>query len=407
MTGSIVRRSKKSWALVIDRGRDANGKRRQQWIKFKPDPTKKIGENQTAAEAKLRQILGELDKGNYVEPSKLTLIDVMRAWYDERIAPTARPATRLSYRNIIEKHVAPSILGAMPIQKVKAGHIESHYLKLPLSPVSIGVHHAVLSSVFEMASKNDLIATNPMRQHRIKRPVADTVADGENGGSGDVLEHCWNADEARRFLAAANAEGPMVAAFFALALDCGARKSELFGTVWDRLDLDARTLRIDRQLTWAYGTVGHAPLKTSKKSKNKGVRIITLSPGTVALLRTHRAAQAALKMKNRTTYQDRGFVFAVEPEHCIRDLVLGDPHTSLDRTIFERVIKRANVKRIKFHGLRHSCASLLLAAGEPLLDVSKRLGHADPSMTLRVYGHVLDGAQESTASRIGSLLYGR
>ena len=88
----------------------------------------------------------------------------------------------------------------------------------------------------------------------------------------------------------------MEAAFFALALECGARKAELFGLTWDRLDLEVGAVRIDRQLTWQYGRVGHAPLKTDKKRKGKasnGVRTVALARETVTLLRAHRAAQAA------------------------------------------------------------------------------------------------------------------
>ena len=103
----------------------------------------------------------------------------------------------------------------------------------------------------------------------------------------------------------------MEAAFFALALQCGARKAELFGltsgigSIWK-----VGAVRIDRQLTWQYGRVGHAPLKTDKKRKGKasnGVRTVALARETVTLLRAHRAAQAALKMRNRTSFNDRGY----------------------------------------------------------------------------------------------------
>ena len=112
-------------------------------------------------------------------------------------------------------------------------------------------------------------------------------------------------------------------------------------------------------------------------------------------------------MKNRMSYNDRGFVFAREPEHLqTSTAALGDPLTTFDRGLFARLTKAAGIRSIKFHGLRHTCASLLLGAGVPVRDVADRLGHAKASMTLDVYGHALPGGQETAAARLGALLHG-
>ncbi len=406
MRGSIVRRSKTSWALVIDRGRDVNGKRKQRWIAFTPDPTKTTTENKKAAEAKLRDTLGALHNRTFVDASKVTLVEFLRSWFGERVEPINRPSTLRVYKNIIERHIAKAPLGALPIQHVTVDAIETYYMNLKLSTASVAIHHALLCRAFDVAVKKKLVESSPMRKQRIERPTEDRDEDG-NVGADDVREHVWTAEEARRFLAAAKADGPLAAAFFATALDVGCRKAELYGLTWDRVDLDARTVRIDRQLYYQFGTVQHAPLKTSKKRKNKPERTVTVAPETAALLRAHRAAQNALKMKNRTTYRDRGFVFAVEPRHQqTPKMVLGDPLITFGETAFPRIIKAAGVKRIKFHGLRHSCASLLLAAGVPVNNVSKRLGHSKPSITIDVYGHVLAGSQEAEATAIGAAIHG-
>ena len=414
ITGSLVKRGPSRFAIVLEHGRVRDPKtglmkRKQQWVSFRPPQGTNGREAQKLAEAKLAELVNAANKNEFVSPSKLLFVDFLRTWFKERVEPTGRPSTCNTYRNVIERHVANAPLGALPIQRVTADAIETYYLGLSLSSASIDVHHAVLSAALKVARKKKLISTNPMAD--VDR--TDRTESAENGdvhSYEDVRENSWDAAEARRFLAAAKASSPQVAAFFAVALDSGARKGELFGVTWDRLDLDARTLLVDRQLAWQYGTVAHAPLKTYKKRKkgtSNGIRTITLAPETVSLLRAHRAAQATLKMKNRTTYEDRGFVFAVEPEHQQKlSRALGDPLTTLDRSCFQQLIKAADVRRIRFHGLRHTSASLLLAAGVPVNDVSKRLGHARASMTLDVYGHVLTGAQETAASRIGAALYG-
>lgn len=91
-------------------------------------------------------------------------------------------------------------------------------------------------------------------------------------------------------------------------------------------------------------------------------------------------------MKNRTAYHDSGLVFAKEwADARSRHDSLGHPlqANNLGQREYLTFIKAANVKRIKFHGLRHTCATLLLAAGEPVHAVAQRLGHADQTETLR------------------------
>jgi integrase len=79
---------------------------------------------------------------------------------------------------------------------------------------------------------------------------------------------------------------------------------------------------------------------------------------------------------------------------------------NLGQREYADLIKAADVKRIKFHGLRHTCATLLLQAGEPVHVVSERLGHATVSMTMEVYAHVLPDMQQDAARRLGALLHG-
>src|SRR5258708_20315859 len=84
------------------------------------------------------------------------------------------------------------------------------------------------------------------------------------------------------------------------------------------------------------------------------------------MLRAHKLSQSALKMKNRTTYTDFGLLFAKEPDDLqTPDATLGQPLNTLSEARFVRLLKNAEIRKIKFHGLRHTCATLLLEAGHP------------------------------------------
>jgi len=114
-------------------------------------------------------------------------------------------------------------------------------------------------------------------------------------------------------------------------------------------------------------------------------------------------------MANRTAYHDHGLVFAKEYGDVRRRAdKLGHPLQSnnLGERSFARLCEAAEVRRITFHGLRHTCATLLLAAGEPVHVVSERLGHSDVSITLNNYAHVLKAHERSAADRMATLLHG-
>jgi integrase len=126
------------------------------------------------------------------------------------------------------------------------------------------------------------------------------------------------------------------------------------------------------------------------------------------MLRAHKRAQAALKLKNRTVYADFNMVFAKEHEHLQTPrAALGQPiKPALAERDFQRLVKTADVRRIRFHAVRHTTATLLLQAGVPVHDVSARLGHASAAMTLDVYAHALGSAQADAAARLGGVLHG-
>ena len=128
-----------------------------------------------------------------------------------------------------------------------------------------------------------------------------------------------------------------------------------------------------------------------------------------ALLRIHKRSQNELKMKNRTTYCDFGLVFAkAHGDVTNRATLIGQPlqANNLGERSFLKLVKAANVRPIVFHGLRHTCATLMLRTGEPVHVVAQRLGHSDASITMRVYAHVLPDMQQSAAAKLGALLLG-
>jgi integrase len=214
-------------------------------------------------------------------------------------------------------------------------------------------------------------------------------------------EHCWSAVDARRFLDAAQQADAQICAYMVLALDSGARRSELDGLVWTNLDLDRGIVTFARQLDRA----GVKPEWGDTKTKR--IRTIPLGPETVAALILHRQHQNELKLRNGPHYVDFGLVFAKEDVDLQRPAArLGQPIQTLGGAKFHVLVKKAGVPRIRFHGVRHTVATLLLAAGVPATVVAKRLGHATTTMTLNIYGHADSRMQEQATSTLSSVLFG-
>jgi integrase len=389
MRGSLIQRSRGSWSIVLDLGYEPHPKtgkirRRQKWHTFRG--TRK------QADDKLTELLNTVRTGQYVDASKLTLGTWLSEWIGS-LGETVRPATIVRYRGIVENHLRKAPMAAMLLQKLRATHVEAYYATVPGG--SRPVHHTVLRRALRRALKQRLIVANPLAD-------LDHTPRRRRKPDQDARTNCWTADEARTFLRSAKAAGPQPAAFYAMALDSGARKGELCGLSWEHIDLEAGTVRVVRQLT----KPGPAP--TFGPPKSGCSRTITLASETVDLLRAHRRAQAELKMANRTTYRDQGLVFAKEyGDLTNRADMIGLPLQAnhLGQRQFARLLKVANVKAITFHGMRHTCATLLLTAGEPVHVVSQRLGHARVEITLNTYAHVLPDMQKQAAATMGAILH--
>jgi integrase len=391
MRGSIRERYKDSWSIILDMGyrvqpETGKMKRVQKW--FTVQGTKRD------AERKLTELLHRLHSGEYVEPSKLTVGEWLIEWLETGIKPpNKRLRTYETYKSVIERHLKPA-LGHIRLQQLKPTDIKRYYNNSTLSSTTLEQHQTILHSALKAAHLQGLVQRN----------VATLVIGKPHRQEGheDALRHCWEADEARQFIASAKELGPQPAAFYTLALDSGARKGELCGLRWTDIDLDAGTVAIVRQL------IKPGPQPLFGPLKNGESRTISSAPETTVLLRKHKAHQAELKLANGAHYHDHGLVFAKEWEHLQRHGdTLGHPlqMNNLGQNEYRRTIKVAGVRTIKFHGLRHTCATLLLQAGVPIKVVQERLGHRRIEITLNIYAHALPSMQQDSAAKLAALLH--
>lgn len=198
----------------------------------------------------------------------------------------------------------------------------------------------------------------------------------------------WDIDEIKAFFKVASQDRLYPA--FHLAITTGMRRDEILGLRWKDVDLDKGILYVRQTLS----KDGKKFLSGAKTDSS--VRSIKLSNETIAVLRKHKARVAREKLQLGPDYVDYDLVI------CTSKGTPVNPE-NLKRT-FERLIKEARVPKIRFHDLRHTHATMLLAQGVHAKVISERLGHSNIKTTLDIYSHVLPNMQEEAANQIDALL---
>ncbi|QUW85343.1 site-specific integrase [Streptomyces mirabilis] len=237
--------------------------------------------------------------------------------------------------------------------------------------------HSVLKSALEHAVREEEIPRNVARNVRTGTPRPRRFEP-------------LTADEARTFLAATN--GHRLQALFELALRTGLRKGELLGLCWEGLDLDAGTASIHRTLQRTH-TNGLTTLPTKTISSERRIALPTLC---VTSLRAHRAEQAQERDRAGAVWLDSGHVFTQPDGHPIEPATL--------TRHFDALLRRAGLRQIRFHDLRHSTATLLLEQGVELVVIKELLGHAHIGVTATVYAHVQLRLQRGAIDLLGRAL---
>jgi integrase len=369
------------WRLILDLGRKPEGHgRRQKWMTFRG--------TRREAEKKLRELLGDDARGDFIEPTKLTVGEWLDRWVENSAKSRLNARTYGAYKRIIRLHLKPR-LGSKLLQALRATDVEKYRMEVGVASGTGQIHQVVLGAALKTAVRDGFLRSNCVSVASARPPLKRVR-----------ISVAWTAEEAATIVDAAKQRAPQVAALVGLALDSGARKAELQGLRWSDIDLETGALRIERQFLQDARTFG--PTKTGK------TRTLDLSAETVALLREHRRVQAELKLANRPDYVDYGLVFARTHEHSrTRDAKqLGTPMMArhFDRVLVQ-LVKATGVRRTTFHGLRHTSATLLLACGIQPHVVQRRLGHSTISTTLNIYAHVLPAQQADAAAKLATLLH--
>lgn len=364
--GSIFKRSDGKWAAEVSLGHSFDGKRRRKTI---------YGRTRKEVHDKLLALQQDIGTG-LAEPSRMTVGQYLQHWLDSAAAHTVRPVTLAVYRQYVRLYADPWI-GHIPLSKLQPLQLQQLYterLQAGLSRRTVQYVHAILRRSFNQAVKWGMIPRNPTAAVDAPRPTRREM---------QVL----TPQQVEQLVQTMTGD-PYFALYY-LAIATGCRRGELVALRWADVDWRRPSITINRT---AEEVKGKAVFTEPKTARSK--RLIPLPEEAVSALAEHKRQQD--QAREDPDYEDHDLVFCQPNGQPLRPGYVTEH--------FLTFLRRAQLPRIRLHDLRHTHATMLLAAGVHPKIVSERLGHSTISLTLDTYSHVLPTMQDEVTRKLDALL---
>ncbi len=365
---------------IRDKGGRVVGYRGSYWVHTAKGPKRRYlsGKKREDVAGKLAKALADRSDGLVFDAGAMTVDEYLDRWLKD-VQDTVRQSTYERYGQLVELHMGPA-LGRIKLKDLTPAHVRWFYrecLDSGLAPATVHKLHVVLHKALKAAATDGLVPRNAAAGLKLPKISREEITPLDQ-------------KQARKLLEAAH--GARLEALYVLALTTGMRQGELLALKWQDVDLERGVLRVRRTLTRA----GKTFVPGEPKTKNS-CRAIRLTAGALRALRNHLSLQLGEMERMGSLYEPGGLIFATE-----RGTVINP--SNLRNRSFKPLLKRAGVPPIRFHDLRHTCATLLLSKDVNPKIVSELLGHASVSITLDIYSHLMPDMQEKASKALEEAL---
>jgi integrase len=373
MKGHIRERSKGNWYAVLDITDPATKQRKRKWHKLGARGKKE-------AQTELAKLITQREQGVYIDPKKTTLGEYLDRWLTA-IKPNISPRTFERYSEVVRVNINP-MLGQVTLKNLTGLAISDAYARAlesgrsdgsgGLSSVTVRYMHMLLKAALKQAVAWRLVHFNEAAAVKPPRAEKKQMTTYDMPRTAKVLEAL---------------QGQRIYIPALLAALCGLRRGEISALRWRHVDLEAGYLKIMEGVEQMNN--GGVRIKETKSGR---ARTVALPTSVRDVLRTHKLKQAQDLLRLGIRVTDESFVACLADGSMMRPKYL--THEWL------RAVRKADVPRICFHGLRHTHATLLLASGVHPKIASERLGHSNIAITLDLYSHVMPGMQEDAVAKV-------
>ncbi|GEA30286.1 tyrosine-type recombinase/integrase [Clostridium diolis] len=362
MEGSVRKKGNK-WYYSFEVGKE-NGKRKK--IERAGGSTKK-----EALESLRKAIIEFENAGSYIDESNISVSDYFDYWFKEYVLLNCKPNTQKGYKRLINNHIKPQI-GIYQLKKITPAKLQELInlkYRNGFSKNYLSNLYGVLSGAFKSAVyPYQLIKENPMLF--VKTPKYNKLNNKQDDLKIITLEQ-FNTI-LKRFPYGNNMHIPLQIGFHT-----GMRVGEVMSLTWDCIDLEAKTIKVEKVLylnefnKWVFGT----------PKTYSSYRTIKIGDTLTSLLKRFHIDQKTNRLRYGEYYTKHDYDFV-----CLKEN--GDLLTTNSIKYLSRVVNYELNIQFKFHSLRHTHATMLLEAGANIKDIQERLGHSTSSITMDVYSHV-------------------
>ena len=370
-----------SYSVRVHRGRGPDGKQLKPYTAtFEVSPTWTEKSARKKAEAFAATFEKECREGT-VSDSRLKFAEYCDYVIDLKEQRGAKHSTIVLYRGLTTR-IYPQI-GHIKLKELRADHLNTLYSLLAqpgqnkrtgggLSPKSITEHHRLISTVLDQAEKEGLVPFNVAGKATLPKMQKKEV-------------NYFQPEQIAAIRDALESEPLKWRTLVHLLLITGARRGEVLGLKWEKVDFEGRKIHICNSVLYS-ADIGIYESSPKTATSN---RFITLPTETMQLLRKYQAWQTKERFRLGGYYEDQGFLFAQDN---------GKPmHPDTVTTWLDRFSKRHGLPHINPHAFRHTMASMLYFNGVDSVSISKRLGHAQVSTTSNIYAHIVEEADQKSA----------
>lgn len=424
---SIKQRSKNSYQITVSCGRDIYGKKLIQTITFRPDPTLSPLKREKAVKEFAQDFENTVLSGVSMDGRKITLQNFTKRWLAEYASQELQSRTIEGYTQELDSRILPA-LGHLKLSEIRPATINSFLLSLGkpgvrkdgkpggYSKSTIKKSFNVLSSILRTAAEWEVIDRNPCDNIRIRvhtddvekvkfftpeqtsrflefieEPYSIAVKSHERMDDTGITYVVGNYEVTRQL------EDQFVV-LFNMAIFTGLRKGELLALQWSDIDFENDEVHV----TKAVSKVDHKQIIKCPKSK-KSNRIVSMPRFLTTKLKELRATQDCRRLRAGDQWREGNWIFVQENGSMMDyDTPYHTFHNVLER--YNRTVSQdQQLPLIPFHGLRHTSATLLIAANQDIKTIQTRLGHSEASTTLNIYVHALQENDHKAADALEAL----
>ena len=376
-----------SYSIRVHRGRGTDGKQLKPWTAtFEVSPTWTEKSARKKAEAFAATFEKECKEG-LTSDSRQKFAAYCDYVIDLKEQRGVKHSTIVRYKELTSR-IYPQI-GHIKLRELRADHLNDLYTQLgqegqnkrtggKLSAKTILEHHRLISTVLEQAAKEGLVPFNVASRAMLPKAEHKDV-------------NYFQPEQVAAIRDALEQESMKWKTLVHLLLITGARRGEVLGLKWDKVDFDGNRIYICNSILYSPDIGIYESTPKTERSR----RYITLPAETMQLLRQYRNWQASERLRLGEYYVNQNFVFSQDN---------GNPmHPDSVTDYLKKFSKRHDLPHINPHAFRHTMASMLYFNGVDSVSISKRLGHAQVSTTANIYAHVMEEADQRNADILSDI----